>query len=502
MPGKTEQNDLLLMLKSRIPVILIETHEEQRALALLKQLAIAINRPLFSWDALDGLVRSDLSLENDGLKNTQSPTGCLRHISTMQRSALFALCDFHPYLDDQPQHVRLLKEIAMASAARRQTIILISHELKVPNELRKLVARFEMALPNAQQLEDLIRTEAAQWSQENGNRKVHTDQRTLQTLIRNLTGLTFADAQQVIRNLIYDDGAISSDEMTEVNKAKYALLDNQSALHFEYETADFAEVGGLEKLKNWLVKRSPFFLGSDTETEALALLDRPKGMLLVGVQGAGKSLAAKAVAGMWSLPLLRLDFGALYNKYHGETEKNLREVLKVAKLMAPCVLWMDEIEKGLATGDGDNGTSRRVLGSLLTFMAENRSPVFIVATSNDISQMPPELFRKGRLDEIFFIDLPQQPSREAIFRIHLNKRGQNLEHFDLPRLAEASEGFTGAEIEQVVVAGLYRSYSEKAELDTHALLEEITETNPLSVVMAEDIGALRSWAQNRTVIVD
>ena len=255
----------------------------------------------------------------------------------------------------------------------------------------------------------------------------------------------------------------------------------------------FAEVGGLERLKRWLGQRKDAFVAAD------AMLDPPKGILLVGVQGGGKSLAAKAVAGLWQLPLLRLDFGTLYNKFFGETERNLRNSLRTAEAMAPCVLWVDEIEKAIASGDYDSGTSKRVLGTLLTWLAERDQPVFLVATANRIDALPPELIRKGRLDEIFFVDLPDAVVRSQIFDIHLRKRGQNVQAFNLDELARHSDGFSGAEIEQAVVAALYLAREQRRPLDIGHLLMELEQTRPLSVVMAEQLTALREWARHRTV---
>ena len=267
-------------------------------------------------------------------------------------------------------------------------------------------------------------------------------------------------------------------------------------MSFEYDTSNFADVGGLHSLKEWLTKRRDHFLNPQ---EAV---DTPKGVLLLGVQGGGKSLAAKAVAGMWGVPLLRLDFSALYNKYIGETEKNLRESLAMADTLSPCVLWLDEIEKALSVDSSDNGTSKRLLGALLTWMAERKRPVFVVATSNDISRMPPELVRKGRLDEIFFVDLPSESVRRDIFTIHLRKRFQDPSSLDVDALSRASDGFSGAEIEQAVVSGLYRCQAEGVVLDTQHVLEEIASTRPLSVVMAEQLTQLRAWAEGRTVSAD
>jgi SpoVK/Ycf46/Vps4 family AAA+-type ATPase len=269
-------------------------------------------------------------------------------------------------------------------------------------------------------------------------------------------------------------------------------------LTFEVDTARFYDVAGLGNLKRWLERRREAFLG-----DAAALgVDVPKGIMLLGVQGCGKSLAAKAVAGTWGTPLMRLDFGALYNKFLGETERNLREALKVADAMAPSVLWMDEIEKGIATNDNDGGESRRILGTLLTWMAERKSKVFVVATSNDIEALPPELVRKGRLDEIFFVDLPSESARTEILKIHLGRRKQDPAAFDLPALVAACDGFSGAEIEQVVVGALYEARAAGVPLATSHLLDEAKRTKPLSVVMAEKIAWLRTWAQGRTVSAD
>jgi SpoVK/Ycf46/Vps4 family AAA+-type ATPase len=262
---------------------------------------------------------------------------------------------------------------------------------------------------------------------------------------------------------------------------------------FEHDTATFAEVAGLDNLKAWIDRRRAAFLGGGTGR------DRPRGMLLLGVQGGGKSLAPKAVAGRFGVPLLRVDFAALYDKYIGQTEKNLRRALQTADLMAPCVLWMDEIEKGLAGGGGDDGVSQRVMGTLLTWMAERTGAVFIVATANDISRLPPELVRKGRLDELFFVDLPGPEVRARIFEIHLRSRGQDPQQFDLDRLAAASDGFSGAGIEQAVVSALYASQAQMAPLTTDSIVAEIARTQPLAVVMDAQIEALRAWARQRTV---
>ncbi len=498
MAGKNEQNDLRMLIESSIPLIAIETHEEKRATQLLKNLTKPLSKWLFSWSITQGLKRVDLSNSLDALPNTDTPEAVLKHISIYERPAVFILYDFHPWLEDDPQIIRKLREIALGYHKFKHTIILISHSLKLPGELKPITANFDMQLPNKEQLENLIREEANIWSKNNQNQKVKTDRKTLNILISNLRGLTFHDARTLIKNIIYDDGAITESELPEVNQAKFKLLEQGGVLTFEFETSKFSEVGGLNNLKTWLSQRQAVFHRL-AGTEGL---DRPKGMMLVGVQGGGKSLAAKAVAGMWGVPLLRLDFGSLYNKYHGETEKNLRQSLKLAEVMSPCILWMDEIEKGLSSGEHDGGTSQRVLGTLLTWMAENEKPVFIVSTSNDINRLPPELIRKGRLDEIFFVDLPSLETREEIFNIHLEKRKQQPDNYDLTILAKKSDGFSGAEIEQAVVAGLYTALAQSTQLSTEILCSELDKTQPLSVVMSEKIDNLRNWSKGRTVLAN
>jgi len=285
--------------------------------------------------------------------------------------------------------------------------------------------------------------------------------------------------------------------MPHVMRAKYELLGRDSPLSFEYETAQFAEIGGMQRLRRWLDLRRSFFVEGSP-----AHLDPPRGLLLLGVQGCGKSLAAKATAGIFGVPLLRLDFAVLYSKYYGETEKNLRKALDTAEVMAPCVLWLDEIEKGMAVGDEDDGLSRRVLGTLLTWMAEHQRPVFIVATANEIARLPPEMVRKGRFDEIFFVDLPSTANRREILEIHLRKRCLQLSAFDLDELGQAAEGFSGSEIEQAIVSAMYTAHSQGRELSQADLLAEIQQTKPLSVLMAEPVKDLRDWAAERTVPCD
>jgi SpoVK/Ycf46/Vps4 family AAA+-type ATPase len=483
-------HDLELLLRSRVPLITIETRDEKRVTDLFTRLAVKLAMPVMAWSATTGLQRIDY--EAVPQKHASEPRQALGQIKATTAAGIYLLQDFHPYLDDA-YNIRLIKEIALEYHTLGHTLVLVSHELDLPAELAGFSARFSLSLPGPERLVEIIREEASHWSRAHHGNKVRTDRETMELVVNQLRGLTTSDARRIIRSIVFDDGAINSSDLERVTRARYQLLETNGALSCEFETADFAEVGGLGNLKRWIKRRRQAFLEPDGR------LDVPKGILLVGVQGGGKSLAAKAVAGMWQLPLLRLDAGTLYNKFFGETERNLREALNAAEAMAPCVLWIDEIEKAIASGDYDSGTSRRILGNLLTWMAERKAPVFIVATANVIEHLPPELIRKGRLDEIFFIDLPDAATRAEIFAIHLRKRDHKPMDFDIPALATLSEGFSGAEIEQVIVAATYLAQEQQATMDTGHIRTEIGQTRPLSQIMAEKVSRLRAWARDRTV---
>jgi SpoVK/Ycf46/Vps4 family AAA+-type ATPase len=486
----TDLHDLELLLRSDTPILLIESLEEPRIVELAARLALRINEPAFCWAVTEGLRRVDLDAGVQ--RHLAEPPEVLRHIKVTPQGGVYILLDFHPFLDN-PLHVRLIKEIAQGYGELPRTLVLVSHALPAPPEIRHLCARFDLRLPDRNRILALVREEAQRWQHEQAKRPFRANREAIERLSRNLLGVTESDARRLIRNAIRNDGAITSDDVETVTRAKYELLGSGGIVHFEYDTASFADVAGLDNLKQWLERRRNGFHGE------AAGADRPRGVLLLGVQGGGKSLAAKAVAGQFGVPLLRLDFGGLYDKYYGETEKNLKRALKTAEIMAPSVLWMDEIEKGLAAGREDDGVGQRVLGALLTWMAERNSAVFIVATANDISRLPPELLRKGRLDEIFFVDLPSGEVRARIFEIHLQRRGLDPAQFDLNALAAASDGFSGAGIEQAVVSALYAAQAQETPVTTATVLTELERTQPLSVVMDAQIRQLREWARERTV---
>jgi len=494
----TELQDLATLIRSTTPLIAIETAEENRVIETFRHVIAQVLRPLYRWSITDGLIRLDMA--SDGAEGERAvdvapdTTATLQSIKQTAEAGIYLLLDFQPYIR-YAMTLRLLREVCQRQDSASHTLVLISPKLELPDELEALATRFSLSLPDAQALAQLVREEAFSYSRDNGGKRVEIDADAARAVVRNLRGLSHDDARRIVRKLIYDDGVLNQADVAELARAKFELLNKDGLLHFEYETARFADVAGLANLKRWIAQRRAAFLG----LKSAGKLDPPKGVLLLGVQGCGKSLAAKATAGGFGVPLVRLDFGTLYNKYHGETERNLRESLRHAEQLAPCVLWVDEIEKSLAGGDNDDGVSRRVLGYLLTWMSERREAVFLVATANQVQDLPAELLRKGRFDEIFFVDLPDVAARREIFSIHLAKRDLKPAEFDLDALAAAADGFSGAEIEQAVVSALYAANAEKSTITQTHIIAALRETRPLSVLMAEQVTALRAWAQGRTV---
>lgn len=483
--------ELELLLDAKFRLIAIDTHEEARAAVMVEALAKKRSLPCYRWKVSEGLVRRDQATPTAGFAK---PVEVLRHLAAAAAPGLYLLLDLHPFLED-PVHARLLKD---AQAREGMTLFLIGHGMKLPPDLEKAAAVFELPTLGKEEVLAILKEEVAQIRAAKPEREPMGEPEAVEGLLQHLSGLGAADARRVIRQILLDDGTLTLADFDRIYQAKRELLGREGVLSLENASVKLDDLAGLAQLKRWLVARREAFLGDPAQTR----LEVPKGILLLGVQGCGKSMAAKAVASAWGVALLRLDFGALYNKYLGETERNLRESLKVADAMAPCVLWLDEIEKGLATSDADGGESRRVLGTLLTWMAERKRRVFMIATSNDIERLPPELVRKGRVDEIFFVDLPGEGQRGEILRIHLRRRGHDLALFDLPLLAKASEGFSGAELEQAVVGAMYAARLEQQTMGTGQLSAEMARTRPLSVVMAEKIAYLRLWARDRTVPAD
>jgi AAA+ superfamily predicted ATPase len=500
-PPSGPQAELEALLASRAALIVIQSKDENRVLELVRAASLKVHRPrgwgVFQWSVTAGLSRMDVDL-GGSQKHLSDPQELLKHIKATPIAGIYVLLDFHPYLDS-PVIVRLLKDIVLGYDALARTLVLVSHALQLPPELAHLSAELQITLPSAQERRAIVEDVIREWNEARVSRPAQVDPQAFEALVENLRGVSAVDCERLARQAVFNDGALNASDLPVVFSAKHRLLNRGGVLSYEPDTARFAELGGMRRLRDWLLARRSAYDGKGAQ------LDPPKGVLLLGVQGCGKSLAAKAVAGVFGLPLLRLDVGALYSKWHGESERNLRESLDAAQALAPCVVWVDEIEKALSSGDGDNGTSRRVLGGFLTWLAEQRERIFVVATANDITSLPPELVRKGRFDEIFFVDLPNAQARAEILLIHVKKRGISLSREQLVDLVQQCGGFTGAEglsFHQAIVAAQYGAYARREEVTAQLIAREMAATRPLSVVMAEQVASLRSWAHDRTVAAD
>lgn len=490
----SELDDLTTLVRAATPLLVIETVDEQRVIECFRHVIAQALHPLWRWTLTDGLNRLDFAQRDEEV--APDATATLHAIRGHDPRGIYLMFDFHGLLG-YAMSLRQLREIVQRHRSAAHTIVLVGARIELPEELEALALRVPLSLPDIKELAGILRGEAAGWQREQG-RRIEVDNEAARTIVRNLLGLSAPDARRIVRKLIYADGALGANDLPVLMQSKFDLLNRSGLLHYEYATASFADIAGVSRVREWVQRRRTVFL----DPSATPMLDPPKGVLLLGVQGCGKSLAAKAIAGGFGVPLVRLDFGTLYNKYQGETEKNLREALASTELLAPCVLWIDEIEKGLAGGGDDGGVSRRVLGYLLTWMAERKAKVFTVATANAVNELPAELLRKGRFDEIFFVDLPRESVRAEIFALHLTRRKLDPASFDLAALASASEGFSGAEIEQTIVSALYDAASTGAAPDQSSLLNALSQTRPLSVLMREQVATLRAWAQTRCVAAD
>jgi ATP-dependent 26S proteasome regulatory subunit len=484
--------DLEILVQSRHPIIAIETQEEERVQALVRDLAVRLDLPLFEWRSTRGLVRAGTS---DPLYDTEKPLPALRSAAGLQTDAVYLFHDLQRYFED-PLVLRALRDIAQAFSRARRALILCAPEIPLPPDLRACTARVALDLPDAA---DLRRMAVRTLRELGAPRRIKMDltMPDLERLIDSLRGLTLQEAQRLLLRAALDDLRLDRKDLQAILERKQELLARDGVLTLHPHESTLQQVGGLQNLKAWLKTRGAAF----TPEAKTYGLEPPRGILLLGVQGCGKSLCAKAVAAEWGTALLQLDAGSLYDKFVGESEKNLRKALRAAEAMAPCVLWIDEIEKGFAARDSasDGGLSRRILGALLSWMQEHRPPVFLVATANEVRDLPPELLRKGRFDEIFFVDLPAGSARRSILAIHLARRKQDPARFDLARLAESCAGFSGAEIEAAVVSALYAAFAAKAQLADAHLLEALQAAVPLSRTCRESIESIRAWAVGRTV---
>jgi hypothetical protein len=493
MPDRDPHRELTLLVNSTYPIIYLETWEEARATAILRIVAQGLCVPLYEWAVTTGLAMAG----GAAIYNTQEPAQALANVSTITGDGIFLLKDFHKYLD-QDVIVRKLRDLTQEFRRTRRVIVITAPVVNIPVELEKDTARFSLDLPGEAELDRMAEMTVRElMGRQRLKNELEMEQRP--ALIRSLRGLTLDEARRILTQAILEKSGLVTDTIQAVHEAKTQLIKDQGVIEFLKPESGLGSVGGLAHLKAWLEKRRAAF---SPEAEKFGL-EPPRGILIFGVQGCGKSLCAKAVAREWDMALLQFDSSELLEKYIGDSEKHLRKSLQVAEAEAPAVLWIDEIEKmfphAALTSDADGGLSLRLFGAFLTWMQEKKSPVFIVATSNDISALPPELLRKGRFDELFFVDLPDGQQRQSIFSIHLAKHQANPAKFDLPQLAAASEGFSGAEIEEAVKSALYSAFDKKAPLCSAMLLEELRGTYPLSVTMKEKIDSLRAWAQQRAI---
>ncbi len=492
----SKHDELRLLLNSRNPIITIETTEEQRAEQLLFEVATELGVPLYAWTVTTGLAR----FNGGALYNSDQPEQCLANIATIQGDAFFLLKDFGRYCDND-KISRRLRDMADKFRSVRRSIVILAASVELPPGLAGEAAPFQLGLPGAEELLPGVK-QVLEESNRDQHVSISLDSAGMGQLAQNLCGLPEEEALRTLRKCLLSRGKADVGLLDDVLDAKRQILRADGLLETVRCDASFTDVAGLKHLREWVDKRRSAL----TPEGQRFGLEPPKGLLITGVQGCGKSLAARAVAGEWGFELARLDAGALYDKFVGESEKKLHKALELAQKLAPMVLWIDEIEKAFASagssGDADAGLSQRLLATLLTWMQDRQSGVFLAATSNNITMLPPEMLRKGRFDEIFFVDLPNEDVREMLFTLHLKKRGREVTSFDVAKMAGASDGFSGAEIEQAIVAGLYTAFGAQQQLTTEILLAEIHGTQPLSVTRAEDIQAIRDWARSRAVHAD
>jgi hypothetical protein len=486
--------DLELLVKSRYPLIAIQTWEEDRLTNALQYVGARLKLHVYEW-TIGSAIRRRGMVTDTGDNGPQTPVDALRAVASLG-DGIFHMKDLHRFLGEPPV-VRRLLDLAPTLEHDRRSIVVSATHVTLPAELEKRAAFFRLELPTLDELRSAAKRVVDDLRRDH-RIAVELTPAEFEQLIDRLRGMTLFEAEHALTRTILRDSALNRDDLAAIVDMKRELLAKDGLLDYIPVEATLGAVGGFASLKAWLAKRRRAFT---PEAKSFGIVP-PKGILLCGVQGCGKTLAAKAVAHDWALPLLKMEPGRLYDKFIGESEKNFDKVLALAEGMAPCVLLIDEIEKGFASvssAESDAGLSRRLFGRLLGWLQDRKAPVFVVATSNAIDQLPPEMIRKGRFDEIFFIDLPTAAERKDIFAIHLGKRERDPARFDLDALAAAADGFSGAEIEQAVVSALYTAFAASSEVTTEILVGELRATRPLSVTRREDIAELRAWAADRAV---
>ena len=478
--------------------ISIVTYEEQYALEIVRQVALGLSRDMWIW-SVSGGVKDGLLANSPFIADTETPAAGLRNLTNAKEGSICVTLDLAEYLKGGLS-LRTLRDIIERFEKNGSNLVMIDSNDNLPDVMRSFARPFEISFPNKNELQEIIRRTLQRFHRKKPI-EVGITQRGLDTIVRNLSGLTRRQAERIIIDTVAEDRRFDDNDINVVIASKRRMVQHGGLLEYIQTPLDLSEIGGMRRLKKWLDERKDAFTSNAEEFG----LKAPKGVLMLGVQGAGKSLCAKAVATAWHQPLLRMDPGALFASYIGESERNLRDALRQTEAMSPVILWIDEIEKGFASAASqstDGGLSKRMFGTLLTWMQEHEDPVFVIATANDIEALPPELLRKGRFDEIFFVDLPSENVRKEIFAIHLKKRKRDAGQFDLEALAKTSEGYSGSEIEQAVISALHAAYADKTELDTNRILSALRTSPPLSVTMAETVQCLRAWSEGRCVPAD
>ncbi len=478
-------NELKLLIRSRYPVVYLLTYEEERAERALKNIAGELKKNIELWSVTEGRANSP----------TQRAVDILDKAIKSADSALFVLRDFHPYLENEIV-IRKMRDLVGEFAKSHKTVVIVSPKLKIPEELEKDITIIDLALPGRAEIRALLDDTLA-FAQRNPRLEVSLAEEEKNSVVDAALGLTLLEARRIFAKALLNNYTFEPSDVNLILFEKKQLIRKSGSLEYYDASETISDVGGLNSLKQWLTARKESFT-SRARDYGLPL---PKGLLLLGVQGCGKSLTSKAIANLWNQPLLRLDMGKIFSSYIGSTEENMRKAIATAESLAPVILWIDEIEKGFSgvksSGVTDAGVTSRIFGTFLTWMQEKTSAVFVIATANSIADLPPELLRKGRFDDIFFIDLPTQEERKEIFDIHLSKRGRNPVDFQTTSLAQQANGFSGAEIEMAIVEAMYTAFGEKREFTTDDITTSLEDSVPLSRTMYEDIKALRQWAHQR-----
>lgn len=487
------KEELNILVQAQYPLIYLVTSEEERAegaIAKLAHIGNSQHRHVYVWTVTHGIVEYGQP-RHITQHNTVSPEAAIQWVVQQKEQGIYIFKDLHPFIDS-PATKRWLRDAIASFKGTQKTIILMSPYQEVPLELEKEVVVLDYPLPDMAELNKVLTNQL----EKTKTRKINTDVR--EKLLRAALGLTKDEAEKVYRKAYVKTGRLTENEVDIILSEKKQLIRRNGILEYIEEDETIDAIGGLEELKRWLRQRSDAF----TEKAREYGLPQPKGMLILGVPGCGKSLLAKTTSRLWGLPLLRLDMGRVYDgSMVGRSEANLRNALKTAESISPAILFIDELDKAFAGGtgsaDSDGGTSSRIFGSFLTWMQEKNSPVFVMATANRVERLPGEFLRKGRFDEIFFVDLPTDEERKDIFRIHLQKRRSDIARFDLDQLAKVSDGFSGAEIEQAIIAAMYDAFAQEREFTQLDIIAAIKATLPLSRTMTEQVTALRDWARQR-----